>query len=232
MPPSGQSDRRHFCVLVSTCISNKTCARKAFNAHWQELRHRRGPQRLEQEQRHRPVPQWREQELRRCRDLQWRGQELRRHPDPQWRGQEQKTLTAPPACLVLPQNTKLERVKMAWAELQRAWETLLWQTKTQDYLLQPSGQRAWDPPPSRPKSRKVLRADVSCGGRSTSALLPDLGVQPGEQAENGTPSVPAVIVEPSDHCSLACRLRGPILAETFCHGLCSGGPRDADRQAA
>ncbi|KAK5623819.1 hypothetical protein CRENBAI_003866 [Crenichthys baileyi] len=36
----------------------------------------------------------------------------------------------------------------------------------------------------RLKHRKVLHADASCGGRRTSALLPDLGVQPGKQADS------------------------------------------------
>ncbi|MEQ2297272.1 hypothetical protein AMECASPLE_033148 [Ameca splendens] len=45
---------------------------------------------------------------------------------------------------------------------------------------------------------KALRADVSCGGRRTSASLLDLGVQPGTQAENGAepphaPSAPSTV---------------------------------------
>ncbi|MEQ2290462.1 hypothetical protein AMECASPLE_003549 [Ameca splendens] len=40
------------------------------------------------------------------------------------------------------------------------------------YLLQPSRQLAGKPPPSQPKHRKVLRADVSCGGRKMTFMLP------------------------------------------------------------
>ncbi|MED6240610.1 hypothetical protein ATANTOWER_024392 [Ataeniobius toweri] len=80
---------------------------------------------------------------------------------------------------------------------------------TRDYSLQPSRQlagkpplqtsqqRPWETPPRRVKSRKVLRADVSCGGRRTWASLPDQDAHPGKQVENGAeppqaPSAPAV----------------------------------------
>ncbi|KAK5602951.1 hypothetical protein CRENBAI_017262 [Crenichthys baileyi] len=85
---------------------------------------------------------------------------------------------------VLPQNTELERAKTAWVELQQAWETVLWQAKMRAYLLQPSRQLAGKPPPRQP-NRKVLRADVSCGGMRVRASVPDQNAQPGEQPENG-----------------------------------------------
>ncbi|KAK5614872.1 hypothetical protein CRENBAI_010629 [Crenichthys baileyi] len=140
------------------------------------------------------------------------------------------------ARLVLPHNTGLERAKTAWAELQRAWETVLWQTKTRDYSLQPSRQRTWDPPPrAEQRGGAPRRRRCSYGRRKTSALLLDQGAQPGEQAENGTepPHAPSSVAEPSNPWrSPAYHSRGPILVETFCQDLCNGGPRNADEQAA
>ncbi|KAK5602783.1 hypothetical protein CRENBAI_026688 [Crenichthys baileyi] len=98
---------------------------------------------------------------------------------PLWRVEEVKTdlgtSSAAPARQVLPQNTGLEQVKMAWAELQQAWETVLWQTKMRAYLPQPSRRLAGKPPPRQPNHRKVLHAGVSCGGRRTLASLPNEG---------------------------------------------------------
>ncbi|MED6272191.1 hypothetical protein CHARACLAT_027646 [Characodon lateralis] len=51
-----------------------------------------------------------------------------------------RTLSAAPARQLLPQNTGLERAQTAWAEVQRAWETVLWQAKMWAYLP----QRAWE----------------------------------------------------------------------------------------
>ncbi|MED6261935.1 hypothetical protein ATANTOWER_012185 [Ataeniobius toweri] len=88
----------------------------------------------------------------------------------------------PPAPQALPQNPGLERAKTAWAEPQRAWETVLWQTKTQEYSLQPlrqlagkpplqtSQQRPWETPPRRLKSKKPLYASDSCGEKKMTAL--------------------------------------------------------------
>ncbi|KAK5620619.1 hypothetical protein CRENBAI_021387 [Crenichthys baileyi] len=122
--------------------------------------------------------------------------------------------------------------------------------------LQTSQQRPWETAPRRLKGRERLHSGVFCGGRKMPALLPDQGAQPGKKAEKGAelphaPSAPAAVeraeppdqaadvkspppsaAEPSDpwH-SPAYRPRGSCLAEAFCHGLCSGGPRNADGQA-
>ncbi|MED6264061.1 hypothetical protein CHARACLAT_010720 [Characodon lateralis] len=77
-----------------------------------------------------------------------------------------RTLNAAPARQVLPQNTGLERAKTAWVELQRAWETVPWETKMRAYLSQPSRWLAEKSPPRQPNHRKALCADVSYGSSS------------------------------------------------------------------
>ncbi|KAK5600293.1 hypothetical protein CRENBAI_001379, partial [Crenichthys baileyi] len=82
--------------------------------------------------------------------------------------------------------------------LQRAWETVLWQTKTRAFLPQPSRRLAGKPPPRQLIHREVLRTDVSCSGKRARGSLPDQSAQPGEQAENGAepphaPSAPAAV---------------------------------------
>ncbi|MEQ2311491.1 hypothetical protein AMECASPLE_020599 [Ameca splendens] len=95
-----------------------------------------------------------------------------------------------------------------------------------------------------------LHASVFCGGRKTMASQLDQGTHPGKQVGNSAepphaPSAPAVMekaerpdwladvstpppspAEPSDHWrSLAYRLRGPTLAETFCQVRSTEDPR-------
>ncbi|KAK5613341.1 hypothetical protein CRENBAI_023515 [Crenichthys baileyi] len=139
---------------------------------------------------------------------------------------------------------------MVWAEQRRAWEM-------RAYLPQPLRKLAGKPPPLKPKRRKVLRADISFSGRRARASLPDQSAQPGAQAENGAeplhiPSAPAAEerAEPpgrsadvsSPPPSAAGTIgpwrsptycpRVPLLADSFCYGLCYGGTQNADKQAA
>ncbi|KAK5612474.1 hypothetical protein CRENBAI_014157 [Crenichthys baileyi] len=91
---------------------------------------------------------------------------------------------------VLPQNPRAG----ASERRQRRSSSGAWRMRA--YLPQPSRRLAGKPPPRKPKRRKVLRADVSCGARRARASLLDQSAQPGAQAENGAeplhvPSAPA-----------------------------------------